>query len=113
MSSLRPPGLGPLVGHTTHESCRLWIRAGDPADAGAHLASDRRTLGVIGLLNTRGRIEKAYYFRLPVSSTAQASSGLGATSRSVDTPPTESREISKIHPIYSNRIHHTRYDSAP
>ena len=65
MSSLRPPGLGPLVGHTTHESCRLWIRAGDPADAGAHLASDRRTLGVIGLLNARGRIEKAYYFRLP------------------------------------------------
>jgi alkaline phosphatase D len=65
MSNLRPPGLGPLVGHATHDSCRLWIRAGDPADAGAHLASDRRTLGVIGLLNARGRIEKAYYFRLP------------------------------------------------
>jgi alkaline phosphatase D len=64
MSSLRSPGLGPLVGHTTHDSCRLWIRAGDPGDAGAHLASDRRTLGVIGLLNARGRIERAYYFRL-------------------------------------------------
>jgi alkaline phosphatase D len=65
MSSVRPPGLGPLVGHTTHDSCRLWIRAGDPGDVGAHLASDRRTLGVIGLLKPRGgELERAYYFRL-------------------------------------------------
>ena len=65
MSSLRAPGLGPIVGHTTHDSCRLWIRAGDPGDSGASLDSDRRTLGVIGVLNAAGKIDKAYYFRLP------------------------------------------------
>ena len=27
MSSLRAPGLGPIVGHTTDRSCRLWIQA--------------------------------------------------------------------------------------
>lgn len=25
MSSLRAPGLGPIVGHTTDRTCRLWI----------------------------------------------------------------------------------------
>src|SRR5215467_9792050 len=47
MSGLRPPGLGPIVGHTTHNSSRLWIRAGDPGDAGIDLDEDRRTIGII------------------------------------------------------------------
>ncbi len=63
MTSLRPPGLGPIVGHTTDTSCRVWIRAGDPADKGARLDDDRRTVGVIGLVN-RNRIGEAAYFRL-------------------------------------------------
>lgn len=72
MSALRPPGLGPIIGHTTHDSCRLWIQAGDPEDASGSLSSNRRTIGVIGVLaptNGRGKkgpdkIEKGYYFRL-------------------------------------------------
>lgn len=65
MSTLRPPGLGPVIGHTTSSSCRLWIRAGDPQDEGARLAADRRTIGIIGLLDDdRTGFEAAYYFRL-------------------------------------------------
>ena len=64
MNSLRPPGLGPIVGHTTDHSCRIWIRAGDPADSGALLNEDRRTVGVIGLVTARKRIGDAAYFRL-------------------------------------------------
>ncbi len=64
MNSLRPPGLGPIVGHTTDHSCRIWIRAGDPADSGALLNEDRRTVGVIGLVTARKRIGYAAYFRL-------------------------------------------------
>lgn len=67
MSSLRAPGLGPVVGHTTHESSRLWIRAGEPDDRGAALASDRRTIGVAAVVEQNGKkISKppVYYFRL-------------------------------------------------
>ena len=65
MSTLRPPGLGPIIGHTTASSCRFWIRAGDPEDSGVRLSGNRRTIGVIGLLSgDRSKIEVAYYFRL-------------------------------------------------
>ena len=50
MSGLRQPGLGPIIGHTTSTSCRLWIRAGDPGDQDHELSADRRTLGVIAVL---------------------------------------------------------------
>ncbi|MEE8247450.1 MAG: alkaline phosphatase family protein, partial [Alphaproteobacteria bacterium] len=50
MSSLRAPGLGPIVGHTTTNACRLWIRAGDPEDKGVSLSSERRTVGVLMVL---------------------------------------------------------------
>ena len=64
MSSLRAPGLGPIVGHTTDSSCRLWIRADETSDDGATLASERRTIGVIGIVEGRRRCLKAFYFRL-------------------------------------------------
>ncbi len=67
MSQLREPGLGPIVGHTTETSCRLWIRAGDPGDEGSRLASDRRTLGVLGIWQIDGKKvpnPKLYYFRM-------------------------------------------------
>ena len=51
MSSLRPPALRPIVGHTTSSSCRLWIRGADPGDSKSSLASDPRTIGVITVLN--------------------------------------------------------------
>jgi alkaline phosphatase D len=65
MASLRAPGLGPIVGATTDRSCRVWIRAGDPADAGARLDANRRTIGVIGIVEkTTSKIGEAWYFRL-------------------------------------------------
>jgi alkaline phosphatase D len=69
MSSLRPPGLGPIVGHTTDRSCRLWIRALDPADKGPDLADDRRTIGVLTVMAEAGNDlpldrRPVFYFRL-------------------------------------------------
>lgn len=63
MTSLRAPGLGPIVGHTTDTTCRVWIRAGDPGDASVSLDENRRTVGVIGFVS-RGKIGEAWYFRL-------------------------------------------------
>ena len=65
MSSLREPGLGPIVGHVTPTSARVWIRADDPEDAGAEIARHRRTIGVATIKPTKGRDPAAvYYFRL-------------------------------------------------
>ena len=67
MSRLREPGLGPLVGHTTDNACRLWIRAGDPEDSGHRLASARRTVGLITVVKDGGEDTPdapVYYFRL-------------------------------------------------
>ena len=67
MSALRPPGLGPIVGHTTDKTARLWIRAADPEDEDIHLNQNRRTVGVIALVGEEGKkIEdiKICYFRL-------------------------------------------------
>lgn len=67
MSGIRPPGLGPIVGHTTDRTCRVWIRADDPADKGAALDADRRTLGLVAVLAANGKDlarPTAHYFRL-------------------------------------------------
>ena len=69
MSNLRLAGLGPIVGHTTATSCRVWVRAGDPDDDGAKLAENRRTIGVAAIVkigNTKVSKSKAHvqYFRL-------------------------------------------------
>jgi alkaline phosphatase D len=65
MSTLRKPALGPVVGHTTHQSCRLWIAASDALDEKG-LDEDRRTIGVLGVVGAGGRVDPAhiYYFRL-------------------------------------------------
>ena len=55
------------MGHTTASTCRLWIRAGDPEDEGAALSSERRTLGVLAVVEKNGAPiadPPAYYFRL-------------------------------------------------
>jgi len=67
LSGIRPPGLGPIVGHTTDRTCRVWIRADDPADKGAALDADRRTLGLVAVLAANGKDlarPTAHYFRL-------------------------------------------------
>lgn len=67
MSSLRSPGLGPIIGHTTDSSCCVWIRAAVSGDEGAVLASENRTLGVIAITHKNDKkikTPKVYYFRL-------------------------------------------------
>jgi len=66
MSSVRAPGLGPIVGHTTATSCRLWIRGADPGDAKSNLDENSRTIGVISVLKPDGKPDpkQTYYFRL-------------------------------------------------
>ncbi len=69
MSTLREPSLGPIVGHTTDSSCRLWIRGADPRDQHADLAADRRTVGVITVVAKNGNPipvanRPVFYFRL-------------------------------------------------
>lgn len=67
MSSLRIPGLGPIVGHTADDCSRIWIRAGDPDDDSVDLAPSRRTIGVITVFSENNKKLKdypIYYFRL-------------------------------------------------
>ncbi|OQK17693.1 hypothetical protein AU255_07455 [Methyloprofundus sedimenti] len=67
MSSLRIPGLGPIVGHTADDCCRIWIRAGDPEDEKTDLSASRRTLGIITIIAINGKTvtdSPIYYFRL-------------------------------------------------
>ncbi len=69
MSSLRAPILGPIVGHTTSTTCRLWIKGSDPGDQGSDLAQERRTVGVITVLTSGGKADpgdpsRTQYFRL-------------------------------------------------
>ena len=49
MPALREPDLGPIVGHTTDTSCRLWIRGGETRDPDRQNAPDRRSIGVIAV----------------------------------------------------------------
>src|SRR5262245_3187418 len=67
--SLRAPGLGPIIGHTTDTTCRVWIRASDPGDTSAGLNPGHRTIGVIGIVTdpddaSKRAIGDAWYFRL-------------------------------------------------
>jgi len=67
MSNLRPPELGPIVGHTTDTTARLWIKATDLEDRGANIAPHRRTIGVVAVTRKNGQIlqsRQVHYFRL-------------------------------------------------
>lgn len=65
MSTLRAPALGPIVGHTTHNSCRLWIAASNALDEKG-LDEEVRTIGVLGIVDTYGKVQAGdiFYFRL-------------------------------------------------
>lgn len=70
MSTLRPPGLGPIVGHTTDRTCRLWIQAAELDDARKTVADeDRRTVGVLVVVARGEHVippvqRPVFYFRL-------------------------------------------------
>ncbi len=62
MSTLRQPALGPIIGHITHRSCRLWIAAEIPTQEDG----ERRSLGVLGVVGPGGKVRQSdlFYFRL-------------------------------------------------
>ncbi len=69
MSSLRAPGLGPIVGHTTDRTCRLWMQAPVADDHKRAADEDRRTIGVLVVVARAGVTlapadRPAFYFRL-------------------------------------------------
>jgi len=67
MSALRFPNKGPILGHATASTMRVWIRGGDEDEKGAKLASNRRTIGVIAICkegNTDIQNPEVYFFRL-------------------------------------------------
>ena len=53
-SALRLPGLGPIVGHTTATTSRIWVRADPATDGGDHPDPARRTMAVVGVLSKDG-----------------------------------------------------------
>ena len=66
MRKLRAPMLGPIVGHTTATSARLWIRGRDPK---GRKRAARRTVGVLVVVEAGGKRlpadkRHAAYFRL-------------------------------------------------
>lgn len=84
MAKLRLPGLGPIVGHTTSRTSRIWVRADPETDGGDHPESSRRTLAVLGVLSKNGRAlnpVETFYFRLHREFDRSGSIELGA-----DTP---------------------------
>lgn len=64
MTTLRKPALGPIVGHTTHMSCRLWMSASSSAYKSDEIDS-QRSIGVIGVVKN-GKVSQSdiFYFRL-------------------------------------------------
>jgi len=59
MPALREPGLGPIVGHVSDTACCIWIRGSDVDDQGASLHSNRRTVGVIGVVEVPSKYQQA------------------------------------------------------
>ncbi|MEE3215643.1 MAG: alkaline phosphatase D family protein [Pseudomonadota bacterium] len=73
MSGLRSPDIGPIVGHTTAHSCRLWVRGIAPSDDGVDLSASLRTVGLVAVVEDNGMPCRlagspprahAFYFRL-------------------------------------------------
>ena len=69
MSTVREPSLGPIVGSTSSNSCRIWIRGAKSGDKGSKLAEDVRTIGILAVTAKGGKPisedqQQAFYFRL-------------------------------------------------
>ena len=81
MATLRPPGLGPVVGHTTATTSRIWVRASAETDEGDHPGSSTRTIAVIGITHEDGKKldpMPTFYFRLRREFDRSGSIDLGA-----------------------------------
>ena len=103
MSRLRSAHLGPIIGHVTHETARIWIRAGDPIEADFENAGIQRTLGVVAIREADAGHEfsgdRTWYFRLhreydrTGTFTFGRSRGLGSDERSPFLAPDTRYEI--------------------
>ena len=103
MSSLRVPSFGPIVGHTTGSSSRIWIRGAQHGDRGADLDEDKRTIGVIAIISKNGQSiphdkQRAYYFRLHREYDRTGTFNLGADNNFRKTK-TESRAADRAVPL--------------
>ena len=81
MAALRLPGLGPIVGHTTDTTSRIWVRADPETDGGDHPGASRRTMAAIGVLSKNGEAldpMPTAYFRLHREFDRSGSINLGA-----------------------------------
>ena len=81
MAALRLPGLGPIVGHTTDTTSRIWVRADPETDGGDHPGAGRRTMAAIGVLSKDGKAldpMPTAYFRLHREFDRSGSINLGA-----------------------------------
>ena len=66
MSNLRPPGLDPIVGHTTDTTARIWIRSPEVDNGIEDTSSNRRTIGVMAVTREGGRVpsrKRVQHFR--------------------------------------------------
>ncbi len=65
MSTLRKPTVGPIIGHTTDTSCKVWISAVTEDDWNIQNSESNRTIGVLALIS-KGKIngKNIFYFRL-------------------------------------------------
>ncbi len=64
-SRLRSPGLGPIVGHTTDKTARIWVRADQESDIS--FEDQVRTVSVLGIFREDGKRlapVPCFYFRL-------------------------------------------------
>lgn len=81
MAALRLPGLGPIVGHTTDATSRIWVRADPETDGGDHPGAGRRTMAAVGVLSKDGKAldpMPTAYFRLHREFDRSGSINLGA-----------------------------------
>lgn len=60
MNRLRCAELGPIVGHVTDQTARIWIRGGDQEDIGAQGGGSRRMLGVIAIRKANKNTNRQY-----------------------------------------------------
>ena len=65
MSSLQEPSLGPIIGHTTYQSARIWIRGAGSPDDRERLSEDQCCVAVVRVQRKENTNEsRTYYFKL-------------------------------------------------
>ncbi len=96
--SLRAAKVGPIVGHTTDISARIWVRADSQTDTSIGLDSGIRTIGVIAVISKDGEElypKPCYYFRLKREFDRSGTINLGSD-QGTDTLVPDSRYVVRV-----------------